>query len=138
MNKTIRVLIFVFVLGLAFASAVWLYVFNKPHRNIANEKADYIVNAHELFLAFTENEKQANAKFLGKAVEVYGLVHEVSSKTTLIVYSEGTAENGVQCEMDTKHKQTTDGIVVGQKIKLRGQCDGLLLDVLLSKAVVVK
>lgn len=138
MTKNIRIIFWILVLLVIIGGMMSLYIFHKPHRNIANEKSAYILGAHEIYKAFSENEKKANKKFLGKAIEVYGIATELPSKTCVVVRSEGKPEGGVQCEMDAMHQQTTEGLTIGQKVRLRGQCDGLLLDVVLSKGVLLK
>jgi len=138
MSKRLRILVIVALAIAAIGGIGMFYVFNKPHRNLAKEKADFTYTAHNLFAEFTKNEKQANAKFLNKAIEISGTVKEVSSKSSLVVYSDGNTDGGVQCEMDADHHLSTDGIKVGQKIKLKGQCDGLLLEVILSKCILVQ
>ena len=63
-----------FTIGMVYAYLVW----NKPQRDVKEETA-IAVQAQALFDAYTNNETQANANYLDKAVAVTGEVTQVQT-----------------------------------------------------------
>ena len=70
MTQNIRTISLILVLLAIIGGIMSLYIYHKPHRNIAKEQSAYIMGANELYTAFSSNEKKANEKYLGKAIEV--------------------------------------------------------------------
>ena len=52
--------------------------YNKPHRNIAEETAAFKLTANELYDTFSENEMEANKKYLDQTIEVKGRIVDIS------------------------------------------------------------
>ena len=63
-RKVLRILVWVFVIGLISAFSAIYYVFNMPRRNIAKENASYTLTAQQLMSEFKKDESAANAKYL--------------------------------------------------------------------------
>lgn len=121
--------------------AIGFYLYNKPHQNIRNSKADFRVEASGFFTEYEENEQEANTKYLDKIVEIEGIVRSVSTdeKGTLSVMLEsGNEFSGVNCQLDelTEHKNTTFN--PGDKVTFKGICTGMLMDVVMVRCVEVE
>lgn len=124
------------LIGVAIGFAIW----NKPHENMAKSKAEAAVEATALFKEYNTDENAANAKFLGKTIAVTGRVKE-SSKTEggpAKVTLETGDEFAVICELDALSQHARTDFPVGETVTLKGKCDGLNLDVQLSRCVEVK
>jgi hypothetical protein len=125
------------VIGLAIA---WM-MYNKPHPDAGKGKADVTISATELGKEFKQDEQAANLKYLGKLVEVSGVVAEVSvgdSLTMSVVLKEEGSEVGVSCLLKERPASEPS---VNAKISIRGFCSGyddLFEQVQLTNAVPTK
>ncbi len=125
------VLLIVVIAGVAIGYFVW----NKPRRTVADEKGIELTAA-ALVKEFQANETAANAKYLDKAMQVTGVVSEVSKnqegKTTVMLSSDD-AMTGVFCTMKDAATVTS-----GETVTIKGFCSGMLSDVRLRDAILVK
>ncbi len=118
---------------------IWYFIFYRPthfKRDVADEKG-IAVTAAALVKAYQENEPNANAQYLNKALEITGKVSEVKpdaeGKPTITLKSEDEFSN-VYCTL----KQETPGIETGKTITIKGVCTGFLSDVVVIDAIVTK
>lgn len=119
---------------------VGIYMYNKPHQNIKKAKADFELEATELFSQFETNEANANTQYLDKVVQVTGSVKETGTDDEgqiSITLDAGNSMFGIICKLDdlTKHKRTS--FQPGEKVTLKGVCTGMLMDVVLVRCVEV-
>lgn len=130
--KKIILILLVFV---AAAGIYAWYVFNKPHRNVADEAA-ISVTAAQLFAEYEKDEKAANDKYLNKTVAVKGIVSEVkknqAGKTVLILQSEDPLF-GINCTAKEDHVQA----VAGTEIIFKGICTGYVSDVIINDGMIL-
>jgi hypothetical protein len=115
MKKFIRskIVLAGFALAVLFGSWTTWYVFFKPHRNIATEKAAFTLTADALSKAFKDNNADATKKFIDKAVLIEGNVTDIQGITISF--------NNVACNIDSTEISKAASIKVGDKIKLQGQ-----------------
>lgn len=112
-----------------------VYIWNKPARDVSNEKGIKIT-AVAIFDSFTNNEKAANISFLNKAVEVTGKVINVKTNqagNTVVYLQSNDPVFGVNCTF----KQNPGKIIKGQLITFKGICTGYLSDVVLNQGVLI-
>ena len=133
------------VLGLSIAT----YMFYKPQRNIANEKASFILTAGELYKEFSTNETQANQKYLsdknGKIIQLSGTVSEIIAQAdTAVSITIKDAEmkvGDILCSIGKTDISKAAKFKTGDKIVLKGECTGYMditNEVSLSKCVIVE
>lgn len=132
-------LIALLILGGGGAATAY-YMWNKPHDNVADQKADFKVSASELFSAFAQDEAAATAKYLGKTIVVTGKVKEavLSPEAGTVRVSMWTDDPlDVRCELDplSKHKRTN--FAKDETVSIKGICTGYALDVQLTRCVEV-
>ena len=133
MKKWLLVALILIIIGMI----VGLYMYNKGPRQLKNEKTELSISATELFNSFSENETEANSKFLDKVVEVSGEIKAITSDGTKgIVLETGDMLSSVICEMDDE--VSLEGLRVGNQVIIKGQCTGYLMDVILVKSIIVK
>ncbi len=117
-------------------SAVAYFMWNKPQRKVENEKG-IAITAAQLVKEYQQNEGEANKKYLDKAIEVTGNVSEVKNnqdgKATLMITSDD-AFTGVFCTL----KESAGNITKGSSVVIKGICSGMLTDVRIREAVVIK
>lgn len=132
-SKTVLI---IFLLLVVAGAAVVYFMWNKPNRTVANEKG-IEVTAAQLVKEYQENEQEANKKYLDKALQVTGAVSQLDKnqegKTTVMLSSDD-AMTGVLCTL----KEEAGTIAAGSTITIKGFCSGMLSDVRLREAVVVK
>lgn len=136
MNKNFKTVAIIILILIAGGSAVGYVMWNKPKRNVENEKGIEVTSAG-LVKEYQANEAEANKKYLDKAIQVTGTVGEVKNnqdgKPTVTLTSDD-AFTGVFCTMKENNAQPVAGAVV----TIKGICSGMLSDVRLREAVVVK
>lgn len=136
MMKVLKVVAVLAILG----AMAGYYVYNKPVSGLEDTKPAFTMKADELFTAFESDETGANKKYIGKIVQVSGTVqsinHEQDGNTSITLQTAG-GMFGVICRMDTV-SSSIQGIANGQAVALKGECSGMLMDVVLVRCVNVK
>jgi len=131
--KTVALIIITLIIG---GSATAYFMWNKPHRDVADEKGIQITAA-QLVKDYQASEAEANKKYLDKAIQVTGSITEVKpnqeGKTTIMLGSDD-AFTGVFCTL----KEKSNNLQNGSTVTIKGICSGMLSDVRLSDAVIVK
>lgn len=142
MKTTYKVLLLLVVLALSGGAGIYWYSFMRPHQNMLKVKPEYKISAKNIFSEFSEDETKANLKYLGKIVELTGKVAavKISDNQTAIVLEDESF--GVSIYMDSAFCSTNHQILTAispeQTVTIRGQCDGILSDVVVSRAVIIQ
>ncbi|HMX39395.1 MAG TPA: hypothetical protein PK971_09900 [Saprospiraceae bacterium] len=131
-----KLLLFLVVAGL-LAAAYGYYLWNKPHENMAKATAAFTLSAEQLLGDYLADENAANAKYLGKIVAVTGKVKETTAEDGVVkvMLDAGNENFGVYCTLDSAYQHPRKDFPAGSPITLKGSCDGLNLDVQLSRCV---
>lgn len=135
-----KVALIIFLLALV-GGAIGLYLYFKPARNYRDAKSDITVNAADIIHDFVTDEKSANLKYLNKVVEVHGIVNDISNDDKGLTNINLNVENEmamVSCAMDSAGEADYSKIVKGSPVKIKGQCSGMLMDIIMIKCVIVK
>ena len=132
-----KIIIPLVVLGL-IAAGVGYYMYNKPVESLNKKKADVSVSAEQILADYEANEEAANAKYLGKVVEVSGKVAEITTEEGKNKVHLETANpiSVVITELDAGNN--AEGLQVGDQATVKGMCSGYLSDVILVRSTVVK
>jgi hypothetical protein len=141
MKKNIAIfLLFTLMIGLA----VVYYMYNKPHKNVAEASPDFITTADSLYAEYSGDEKASNAKYLDKIVELTGNVQTLNLENALepnVVLIAADGEGTVTCGFKPEMLDKIKSLAAGATIKIKGQCKGLTgdasLDLLASPDVVL-
>jgi len=132
-SRSRPLLAFILVL-FAAGVAIWFYT-NKPNRTVADERGMEIT-AVQLVKDYQADEAAANTKYLDKVLQVSGTITEVSKnqegKPTVLLSSED-AMTSVFCTLKDEVSLTP-----GATISIKGFCSGMLSDVRIREAVVVR
>jgi len=135
-KKYLKYLLLLVVIGGAFG----FYMYNKPHQNMTKAVADLQITATQIFTDFDTDESQANAKYLDKIVAISGIIKEISTDEngmTSLTLEAGSDMFGVICQMDNLTKHTRTDFQEGEKVKMKGICTGVLMDVVLVRCVLI-
>ncbi len=133
MKKTILIAIVLLVVG---GAVVAWFVWNKPHRDVAEENA-LPITAEQLFAEFQADEGQATAMYADKALLVTGKVAEVNTNQegkTVVILKTPDDMYGINCTFKEKPPMVQEG----STIKFKGICRGMVSDVIVNDGILVK
>lgn len=102
----------------------------------ADQKPDAEVTSIKLMYDYKTNEVSADSKYKGKILRISGCVLDIAKDITDEAYitldsADGTRQ--VQCFFGNNEEQLAD-IKRGQLVTVQGECDGLMMNVLISDA----
>ena len=128
------------VVSIMVAVAIVLFVVNKPHQSIADETPAFRLDAGTLVGDYDKDEKKANSKYLGKIVEVQGVIAEKlkDKNGNVNLTLQGPELSGVGCEFEPSAQKSVANLKEGQEVKIKGICTGVLMDVVLVDCVYIK
>ena len=120
----------------ALGGYYYVFVYSKTHhRNVQSEKG-IVIQADSLSAAYQANEKNANALYLNKAVEISGTIVSIDKnqegKITLIIGRPDSFSN-VSVTLISTAPLTQK---IGESITIKGVCTGALSDVIITEGVV--
>ncbi len=123
------------ITGVAFA----YYLYHKPHQSVSNETPAFTLDATSLVSEYDSNEKKANTKYLGKIIEVKGVVSEKSKNSAgqYCITLQGPDLAGIGCEFEPQAQSNVLQIKEGQEVCIKGICSGVLMDVVMVDCTVV-
>lgn len=115
------------------------YLYNKPHQSIADESPAFSIDVKTIVGDYETDEKKANDKYLGKIVEVRGLISEktLDNKGNYNIILQGPDLSGVGCEFEPNAQTSLTKLKEGQEVVIKGICTGVLMDVVLVDCVCV-
>ena len=126
------------MLAILSGIAYGIILFNKPHADLNRVEPDFSLTASGLFSEFEADETAATEKYVGKIVEVQGFVSMVeyisASGVLNITLCDEDQITGVICSFTGFTDQNLIPSL-GQNITVRGECSGMLMDVLMNNCV---
>lgn len=135
--KTLKkILIAATILGL-IAAAYGYYLYNKPHTSTSDKDIDASVTAEQIVSEYEADENAANQKYLGKVIEVTGVVSDksVDEKGVLNMTLKGGDLAGVTCQFEKNEAMNVGSIQTGSTVKIKGECTGILMDVVFVNCI---
>jgi len=133
--------LFKIVIGLVIVLALaWIIVLNIPKMSVENKAADFQLTAAELFQSFESNEQQATKTYSGKIIELAGEVMEIEKDQNdayVFIIDGGDGFNAVMCTMDGS-VDALSKVKAGDRIRVRGLCSGMNIDVVMNKCVLIE
>lgn len=132
-----KLLLLILTLGL-IGLIVGVYYYFKPAQSVANEKPEFSISSAQLVTDYEKDENASNQKYLGKVIEIKGLVSEKSTDKAGIVSITLAGEEiaGVTCQMFHTETEKTKSIQEGDELTIKGRCTGILMDVVLVDCVI--
>ncbi|HKG69516.1 MAG TPA: hypothetical protein VKA92_11655 [Segetibacter sp.] len=136
MSKRLRAFIIILIIFIVGSFIVGYIIWNKPQRKVENEKGIEVTSA-QLVKDYQANEAEANKKYLDKAIQVRGTVSDIKTNqegNSTIMLASDDVFAGVLCTLKEKPVNVTSGAT----ITIKGICSGMLSDVRLREAIIVK
>jgi tRNA_anti-like len=122
-----------------FLVAWGIYKVTLPHRNAAGEQSVATISAIDLYGEFQHSENTADKKWVGKVINVSGIISSVTESGNYIsINLQATSDGGVNCSILTKDLGTDDKFKKGDSVNIKGKCTGFLMDVNLVDCVINK
>lgn len=144
MKIWLKVLLALLVIGLIGAALVYVFVYNKPHQNIAKAKPDYILSASDLYSAFINDPVGSAQLYNGKVIQLDGNPNaiETAGELTILVFifNDGLfGPEGIRCTVLPEMLVDAKNVKPGDYLKIKGLCTGFNdQDVILEKCSIVK
>lgn len=129
--------LYILLIGLAIGVGVGYYQFTKTHENTADLEAVAQLSSTQLFTEFSDNEKIASERYIGKIIEVRGSIYSIGegSNDDLEILLEADGEMfGVACNVPKD--DVSLALNEGQEITVKGECSGILSDVILIRCII--
>ena len=114
----------------------WLFLNYAPQKGTDKKAIDMRLEAAALYEDFAADESAGNHKYIGKILQVKGVVGEKlvdENQAPVIVLRESDAMAGVMCTLLKDQQAAFDNASVGQNITIKGKCNGMLMDVVLDE-----
>lgn len=116
-----------------------LYFYNLKHPDMAKARPDFIITASVLQEQFEDDETAASARYINKIIEVNGIIASVKPAADNVVNITLATDNDLSSVICTFPSITDPSkFNKGDKITIRGECSGYLMDVLLNNCSVVQ
>ena len=134
MKKYLKYIVPLFIL-VAFAAVSGIIQFSQKVESLKDINPDFSMTANELFDAFDKDENSASLKYNNKIIEVRGEIDRIKitdSLSNIVLSAENALAGGINCSF-------LEGVGQAQKgdeIKIKGKCQGFLLDVILNNCYV--
>ena len=132
-----KILIFI-LLTVLIGSAIAFYQFNKKVESLDNAVAGFSLSSDELFDSFDQDESNAQTKYAGKILEVKGEILRInqndSTQSITLKAENSMMGGGVNCSFPNP----LEGLNIGDVVKVKCECQGYLMDVVLNNCVLVK
>lgn len=136
-----RLLISLSVIGLLIVGIV-LYLWLLPPADTGKMEADLQLPAAELYQSYQEDEIAGNRQYIDKIILVEGRVAEKlqdEQGAPVLLLREGAAPfGGVMCTLDKREAEKAANLKTGDLVRVKGQCTGMLMEVVLNKCVLVE
>ena len=126
--------------GLIFALLLACSSEREETKSVQSEGPAVSITADQLFNAYKANEVAADEKFKDKVLLVSGTIDNIGkdiTDTPYVVLKAGGdfSFGGVQCMFDDKAKGQLANLQKGQKVQIKGKCNGKMGNVLLRGSV---
>ena len=138
-NKRMNILIMGIGAMTLIAVSLVAFVYHKPHRSVESLRPQFELSAEELGSLFSADENRANQLFLDEIIKVQGELAKIEKNDlgeTVLVLKTGSPMSAVRCTM-TQGKQKLSHLQPGDQVAIKGICTGMLLDIILTKGILL-
>ncbi|MFZ0281503.1 MAG: hypothetical protein WAL29_07625 [Bacteroidales bacterium] len=128
------------VFFLALAGILFgIYLFNLQSADLQKAEPDFRIAAIDLQKAFEKDETAANTTYLNKIIEVTGTIETIKPGEETAVSISLKTENPLSAVICTfQKKPDISELTPGGQVTIRGECSGILMDILLNNCVIVQ
>jgi hypothetical protein len=137
-------LLVVVLVGLLAALSVYVFIYNKPHRNYETATPDYILSTKSLFNNYKDDKLKAQKTYNGKVLQINGNLKKIEDRDSVVVaifvFQEGDfGDEGIRCAMLPKFNSELRHLKPDDFLTIKGYCTGYNgTDVILEKCSLVE
>lgn len=141
MSKPIKYILYFLATITIIAVVAYFSFMNVDKVSAKAELADMTITSIQLFQNYTGNTERGDRLYIGKIIEVSGKVTEISSDeqgAPVVLFGTGEAFGGVLCTFEMGEKAKVASVKVGDEIKVKGICSGMIMEVVLNRCTLVQ
>jgi len=140
MSKKITKILLSAVFLLVIIGVAGYLLYNKPHRNIENSQAEYVISVQEIMSEFQANTQKASDKYIDNVIEIKGIAQSVNinENTVNIFLADDGAFFGVNCSFSGDYVAIAKTVQQGDYITIKGECKGFIDDVILNNCMIIE
>ena len=129
----------ILLLAALAAGGYGLYQYTRKPPDTRKIKPKAALTASQLVQEFKTDEAKAGAKYIDKVITVSGVISSVEKKADQATVSLRTEDplSNVVCSFYSDELKSLEGFSEGKNIRIKGNCTGMLSDVILNKCSVV-
>jgi hypothetical protein len=129
MKTWVKLAVGLVLVGILVITAVYFFIYNKPHTNYETADVSYHVSVQELYQSFVEDRILADSLYTGEVLIIEGPVTRIEAFGSLVIavfaLNEGMfGEEGVRCTFLPKFNDKISQIEDGDFLKIKGYCTG--------------
>ncbi len=105
----------------------------QPHRKAADQQG-IPITAEALFQAYSTDEQSADTQYLGKALEITGIITDIDTNQDgqmVIILDSGNPSGNIVCTFP----DSRGTLLINQRITVKGFCAGMLTDVMVTDCI---
>ncbi len=137
LHKIIRVLTII----LALVLIAYVIILKWPQASVKSKNVDASISATEIYKAFSEDEQAAQTKYLGKVVQVSGIIDEMyedEDGAMVVILRSSSSEPIAVITLESGESENLKKYREGQAIEIKALCSGMLMEVTFSKGIIVE
>ncbi len=145
MNRWLKIIAVLAIIGIIMAGLVWKFYINKPHADIENTTPVYTLSAQELWSQYNHDLRLSDSLYTGKVLEITGNlsnVEKIDSLVFLVFVMEPDPDFGnktIRCELLPKYNAEGSAALSNTALKIKGFCSGYdQTDIKISKCSILK
>lgn len=129
-----KIILTTLILTAVVGTLLALYLFRPTKACVCNDKAQHKVSATELVYLYENDEELANKTYLGKVISVEGTITSITedAQGRKVIELDGASLGMVSCTLCST-EQENGSITPGNLVKIKGECAGFTLDVILIR-----
>ena len=133
--------VFLIVSLILLTAILYMYrEYNRGNKVLSEVEPAIKISAHDISSSFAQSDSLSNSKFLGKVIEIEGVVKNIEmpdSNISVIIISGNNEMSSVRCTMDSSLHSKAISIDIGTAATLKGICTGYNADELLGSDVLM-
>jgi hypothetical protein len=143
MNKWLKIIIVLGVIGIIAAGLGYKFIYNKPHTNYEKAKPDFSITCNDLFAFYRTEREVAEQKYNGKVILVSGTLNKIetldSLKIAVFVMDEGMfGDEGIRLTLLPNYSAKINSYL-NKTIAIKGYCAGYNeTDIIMEKCSIVE
>jgi hypothetical protein len=126
MNKGIKILLTLAVLGGITGVLIWKFYIQKPIKNVKNEAADATVSAVSIFDEVKRSDTTAQRLYMDKVLQISGAIKGVEAiGDSATIIEMGDSLNTIVCQVDARNNSSAKLVKRGDTVKVKGRITAL-------------